>query len=119
MKNSLASQRQAWLLALLASLFLLAPLAFAQEGTGTITVDVTDAQRAPLPGVKLTILVDEKPRTQVSDTEGKALFDSLAPGTYTVTAEIEGFTAEASAEVKRGKATPVSLVLRSVSDGKP
>lgn len=120
MKNSPYLTRQACVLALLASLLLLAPLAaVAQDGGGSITVDVTDSQRAPLAGVTLTILVDEKPTVQVSDVEGKALFDNLAPGIYTVTAEIEGFTAESTADVKGGQPTPVSLVLRSMSDGKP
>lgn len=107
---------KASLLAIFAFVLLLAPLAaVAQEGAGSITVDVTDAERAPLAGVTLTILVDEKPRKQVTDPEGKAMFDNLPRGTYTVTAEIEGFTGEATADVRGGSPTPVSIVLRSTA----
>ena len=76
---------KASLLALFALVLLLAPIAaVAQEGAGSITVDVTDDERSPLAGVTLTILVDEKPRKQVTDNEGKAIFDNLPRGTYTV-----------------------------------
>ena len=120
MKNPRNTQRQALLLALFASLLFLAPLAaIAQERTGSLSIDVTDDKQAPLSGVTVTIIVDEKPRTQVTDQTGKAIFDNLPLGNYTVSAEIQGFVpGNAAAEVKAGQPTPLSLMMRSMtSDG--
>jgi len=121
MKNPRNARRQTLILALFASLLLLAPLAaIAQERTGSLSIDVTDDKQSPLSGVTLTIMVDEKPRTQVTDPTGKAIFDNLPLGNYTVNAEIQGFVpGNASAEVKAGQPTPLSLVMRSMtSDGR-
>ncbi len=70
-----------------------APLAHAQT-TGSITGTVTDASGAVLPGVTITLSGERLiggPQTQVSDTTGTYRFDRLAPGTYGVKFELQGF----------------------------
>lgn len=78
----------------LASLALLlgAPSAWAQT-TGAITGIVTDASGAVLPGVSITVTGERlaAPQTQVSDSTGTYRFDRLAPGTYAVKFELQGF----------------------------
>ncbi len=70
-----------------------APLAYAQT-TGSITGTVTDASGAVLPGATMTLSGERLiggPQTQVSDTSGTYRFDRLAPGSYGVKFELQGF----------------------------
>jgi len=70
-----------------------ASLAYAQT-TGSITGTVTDASGAVLPGATITLSGERLiggPQTQVSDTTGNYRFDRLAPGTYGVKFELQGF----------------------------
>jgi hypothetical protein len=67
--------------------------ASAQALYGSITGTVTDAQKAALPGVAVTATntgTSLKTET-VSDGEGTYTFRNLLPGTYDVSAVIEGF----------------------------
>jgi hypothetical protein len=70
-------------------------LAFAQaQTTGSITGSVTDTSGAMLPGVSITLSGERLiggPQTQVTDTSGTYRFDRLAPGTYAVKYELQGF----------------------------
>lgn len=83
--------RRIFVLASLA-VFLAAPLAQAQT-TGSITGIVTDASGAVMPGTTITITSDrlQTAQTQVSDASGAYRFDRLAPGTYAVKFELQGF----------------------------
>ncbi len=70
-----------------------APLAYAQT-TGSIAGTVTDASGAVLPGVTITLTSDRLiggPQTQVSDATGTYRFSRLAPGSYDVKFELQGF----------------------------
>ena len=60
---------------------------------GSIRGVVTDEQNAVLPGVTLTVSSPSVPRaTQaISDPEGHYRLLELPPGTYTLTAELQGF----------------------------
>lgn len=62
----------------------------AQVHTGRIDVTIADATGAVLPGVVVTISGPQNV-TAVSDAQGEAHFLSLAPGTYAVSAKLEGF----------------------------
>lgn len=63
----------------------------AQSLTGTINGQVTDAQGAVLPGVTVVLTGRTGSIDQVSDASGNYRFIGLAPGTYSVRAELSGF----------------------------
>jgi len=66
----------------------------AQTTTGRLIGTVTDAGGQPLPGVTVTIsspaLIGGAQKS-VSDSDGSFQFISLAPGVYTVRADLSGF----------------------------
>ena len=66
---------------------------FAQTITGQISGTVRDTQGGVLPGVNVTVTNVNTgiARTAVSSTDGTYLFTNLPIGSYTVTAELEGF----------------------------
>ena len=67
--------------------------AAAQSTTGRISGTVTDVQGGVLPGVSVTVVQDLTglTRTVTTDGAGAYVLISLPIGTYTVTAELEGF----------------------------
>jgi len=75
----------------------------AQVTTGRMLVRTNDSGGAALPGVTVTI---ESPsliggaRTEVTDERGEALFLTLMPGTYEVTAALHGFATQTRTEVR-------------------
>jgi hypothetical protein len=86
-KNSLG--RLALLLALLAS----ATQVRAQSSTGRISGTVVDSSGAVLPGATVTVTRDQTGLTKSATTDkgGAYLFVSLPVGTYSVSAEMQGF----------------------------
>ncbi len=70
----------------------LAPLA-AQTLVGQISGTVTDASKAVLPGATVTIVnvQTQISRTATTDERGAYIITNLPPGTYNVTAELQGF----------------------------
>src|SRR5438445_5520594 len=101
--------------ALAAMLFSLAALGFAQESTvkGNLAVTVSDPSGAVVPGANITITGPIGERTLQTDAEGRALFQLLIPGYYSVRVGKENFkTAEVrSAEVVTGRTSSVALKL--------
>ncbi|MGZ5468958.1 MAG: TonB-dependent receptor, partial [Candidatus Aminicenantales bacterium] len=82
------------ILAFLAIILLLAPIAFSQSrDTGAIRGVVTDDQGAPLPGVNVTLSGGNLMgvRTFVTDPSGEFRFPALPPGVYEIKAELQGF----------------------------
>ena len=77
----------------LGSLLLLAPTAAAQDYRGRIQGTVLDASKSSLPGATVTVRNDATGvvATFVTDTAGRYIFDFVDPGTYTLTAELQGF----------------------------
>jgi hypothetical protein len=71
--------------------------AFAQGGTSTASLagKIVDATGARLPGVTVTVtnVGTSQSRTTNSNEEGLYRFAGLQPGTYTLTAELQGFMA--------------------------
>jgi hypothetical protein len=70
-------------------------LALAQATTGTIRGTVQDPSGGVLPGatVTLTNVATKATFHAVTDERGQYLFAGLFPGTYTLSAELEGFKA--------------------------
>ncbi len=79
----------------IAAVFLLVftPLALAQQ-TGAVAGEVKDEQGGALPGATITLSGKTGARTAVSDTAGVYRFPAIAPGRYTLTAELTGFQAQ-------------------------
>lgn len=86
-----------------AALLALAPLAFGQT-TGSIQGQVVDDQGAPLPGVTVTASSPSLQGQQVSVTDagGAFRFPALPPGTYNITAQLEGFNTVEQVNVALG-----------------
>ncbi len=78
---------------LLAVLIALPAMLCGQGYFGTVSGEITDPSGAVVPGANVT-LVDQRKGyqfTAASDKNGRYLFSSIPPGTYSVTAEVQGF----------------------------
>ena len=66
---------------------------FSQSYFGTVSGTLTDPSGAVMTGAKVTLIDQEKGYqfSAISDNAGRFLFRSIAPGLYTVTAEMGGF----------------------------
>ena len=81
------------IVAVAALLFLVAGgSAFAQLQTGNLYGTVTDEPGAPLPGVTVTLAGGGAPQVQVTNAQGQFRFLGLGPGSYSLKAELEGFS---------------------------
>src|SRR5262245_9234377 len=79
-------------LLLLAAVLAAGP-ALAQEQTGDLAGTVRDSSGGPLPGVTVTVTgAVGPPRVQVTDSQGAFRVLNLYPGSYALTAELEGFS---------------------------
>ncbi len=82
------------ILTLVAFLLILIPLAFSQsKETGAIEGRVTDQDKAPLPGVTVTLSSPQLmgTRTAVTGADGAYRFPTLPPGIYEVKVQLQGF----------------------------
>ncbi len=82
---------------------LLLPAAlFAQGYFGTVSGILTDPSAAIIQGAKVTLLDEQKGYkfTAKSDSEGRYLFVSIPPGTYSVMAEMQGFQKTVRSHIK-------------------
>ena len=75
----------------IAALVLVVNSAMAQTPSGTISGRVLDATGLSLPGVTVTLQGADITQTFTTDGEGHYRFLELAPGTYKVTAALQGF----------------------------
>ena len=101
---------------LLALLLLTAGPAFAQVQTGSILVKVVDQQGAVVPGVTVTISSPALVAGQMvgtTDAGGVYRFPSLAPGTYSVKLDLQGFQSVVRGNiiVSVAQTTPIDLGL--------
>jgi hypothetical protein len=105
-------ERLARLAVLCASLLAFAAPSAAQVYTGRMDITVTDSTGAILPGVTVEITGPQR-ATQVSDSRGEARFLNLPPGTYVVTAKLQGFGdyTNKNVPVKAGEGVPLKISL--------
>lgn len=100
-------------IAIVALIFLfLVPMAFSQsKETGAITGTVTDESGSPLPGVTVTISGPSLmgTRTFVTDARGVYRFPALPPGTYTLKAELQGFTTVVQENIRLTTTTTLTV----------
>src|SRR5213594_401030 len=102
---------------LLLVIFALLPaMALAQATTGTISGAVTDESKAIMPGVSIQVKNVETgaTRTLVTDANGRYRALNLAPGIYTVTAELQGFVpaTRESLALEIGREVAADLILK-------
>src|SRR5689334_1959936 len=97
----------------------LAAIASAQQESGNVYGKCVDEQRGVLPGVSVTLEGGGAPQTTFTDAKGEFHFLNLAPGVYSLTAALQGFSTvrRENVSVTLGKNTdvPLSLGLSSVS----
>src|SRR5687767_4778448 len=88
--------------------------AFAQEYRGTLTGRVTDEQDGAVPGVTVTARHSETGTTTnaVTDASGSYTFPLLAPGMYSVSAELSGFQRIVQDKIPLGSGQRLSIDLK-------
>ncbi|MBI1872366.1 MAG: carboxypeptidase regulatory-like domain-containing protein [Acidobacteria bacterium] len=82
-----------WVLAFAVALLVATP-ALGQEYRGRVQGSLNDQAQLALPGAQVTLRNDATgvAVTRTTGPEGRYLFDYVDPGTYTLTAELNGFT---------------------------
>ena len=85
-----------------------ATLSHAQVSTGRIDATIVDSTGAVLPGVTVDISGPQS-HSSVTDNLGEAHFLNLAPGTYTVSAKLTGFSDYLNKSVAVGTGASVPL----------
>src|SRR5580704_13843743 len=100
---SICKSSQRGLFQILFVLALILPaMLFAQGYFGTVSGVLTDPSGAVIQGAKVTLLDEQKGYqfTATSDSDGRYLFASIPPGTYSVTAETQGFEKTVRTHIK-------------------
>lgn len=98
----------------LALALLLAPgTALAQQETGNLFATAYDEEGEVLPGVTVEVTGIGAPKTQITDAEGRVRVLNLSPGTYQVTASLEGFSTveHPNVSIRVGRNTTIELRL--------
>jgi Carboxypeptidase regulatory-like domain len=88
--------------------------AFAQRESGAIVGHVTDMESAAVPGAKVTAVTPARGESVTyTDEEGFYRFPVLAPGTYEIKAELEGFQTAVRGDVRLfvGKTSTVDMTI--------
>ena len=112
------SLRIARVVALCAAMAALAIPSLAQVSTGRIDAAIVDSTGAVLPGVTVDISGPQS-HSAVTDNLGEVHFLNLAPGTYTVSAKLSGFSdyLNKNVAVSTGASVPlkISMAVAGVS----
>jgi hypothetical protein len=87
--------------------------AIAQEQTGNLYGSVTDTQGEALPGVRVELTGIGAPRTQFTNAQGQFRFLNLDPGSYALSASLEGFSTVEYPDVNArvGRSTTLEITL--------
>jgi len=102
---------------------LLAPVGtLAQQGTTELRGSVIDSQGGVLPGVTIVVRNQETGifRETISNDDGTYFLSGLVPGTYEITAELQGFKKFAQRDVRleigRTATVPISLEVGALTE---
>jgi len=86
--------------------------AVAQISTGNVFGRVVDTDGRALPGVTVTLTGAGAPQVAVTDAEGNFRYPALAPGHYTLKAELAGMgSANSDVEVNIGRSSDITIRL--------
>ena len=81
---------------LFAGIALLGRIAVGQEGSAMLQGSIRDSHSRPVPGTTVVLLNSDKAvQTAHTDSDGTYRFEALSGGTYTLRAEMAGFTRSA------------------------
>lgn len=96
-------------------LALLAPVVGAQDYRGRVQGLIVDTSQGALPGTTVTLRNDATgvAATNVTNTDGRYIFDFVDPGIYTLVAELQGFkqAEQRNIRVQQRASLTVDLVL--------
>jgi|CXWL01.1.fsa_nt_gi hypothetical protein len=108
-------RERAGLVALALFALIAAPLAQAQTQFGNIFGTVADEQGEPLPGTRVTVAGIGAPQVQFADERGSFRFLNLSPGSYSLNADLDGFSPVElpSVVVELGRNTQIQVKLTS------
>ncbi len=98
-----------------AAALLLATTTLAQVPTGNVFGSVVDTDDDPIGGATVTLSGLGADRTQITDERGQFRFLAMDPGSYTLTALLQGFSSTQfdRVEVSANRNTTVPLVMQS------
>ncbi|MFN7997027.1 MAG: TonB-dependent receptor [Bryobacteraceae bacterium] len=96
---------------LLITAILLSSLTWAQLYTGSVTGTVSDPTSAVIPNAKVQLVDEQKGYSfsAVTDSAGRFLFRGIAPGTYKISVEAQGFQAQDQTGIKVDVSQNVSV----------
>jgi hypothetical protein len=101
--------------ALIIALNVLLNPAYAQS-TGTVAGQITDQQKAVVPGAEVTLLdtSTNSKRTAISNEAGRYIFVNVEPGTYDISVSLSGFstTKVAAQKVSVGQELTIDVTLK-------
>src|ERR1700752_518470 len=96
--------------------FLLSSVPLCSQGigttTGTLAGEASDENNGSMPGVLISVSSSEGTKTATTDTAGRYIFPYLSPGTYTVRAELQGFSTIEKNDVRIGLGQRVEISFR-------
>jgi hypothetical protein len=106
-------QRLKLMAAIAVAVGLLGAVPARAQSTATLSGTITDPQGAVMPGVSITVhnTATNQERNVVTDAAGAYVAAALAPGSYQITAHIEGFQ-DQKRDVDLGPAQTVALNLK-------
>lgn len=91
-----------------------------QLQAGNLYGTVVDDQGQTLPGVTITLTGQGAPVVQATDAQGRFRYMDLMPGTYALSAQMEGFAPAhySAVAVNPGRNTGLDVTMKpAVSDG--
>jgi len=84
----------------------------AKDGSAAIIGKAMDDKGQALPGVVVTLTGAKTPGVQVTDAQGAFAFRGLPAGTFTVKAELQGFSTFEAREIRLGTGQTAAPELR-------